>query len=347
MRGRGRPRSFLVKALDEMTAKRACLKMQKSIRQAGLLLGLVLGLFTRPSPGLAQNDGISLDDVVQAAQQWARENLDEDALRVLEQVDQDKVKQFFADVQKQFHGEYVLDLALLKDQARTLLPVLERYEETSPYAAWLKTRLDYLEVAEQMRLSRPPPPKNKPNEPARPPSNPAPQIEREIWIKKLEERPWPKQAKPYVSRLKPVFTSQKVPSELIWIAEVESSFDPRARSPDGATGLFQLMPATAKRFGLSVRPVDDRLKPEESAEAAAKYLGFLHRHYKDWRLALAAYNAGEGNVDKLLTRYKAHSFDSIATHLPAETQMYVPKIEAVLLRREGLKLSQLDSPPGL
>jgi membrane-bound lytic murein transglycosylase D len=59
---------------------------------------------------------------------------------------------------------------------------------------------------------------------------------------------------------------------------------------------------------------------------------------------LAAYNSGEGTVDRLLQKRKAHSFDAIAPHLPAETQMYVPKIEATLLRREGLKLSQLHSP---
>jgi peptidoglycan lytic transglycosylase D len=56
---------------------------------------------------------------------------------------------------------------------------------------------------------------------------------------------------------------------------------------------------------------------------------------------VAAYNAGEGTVQKLLTRHKAHTFDEIATRLPAETQLYVPKVEATILRREGLKLNQL------
>jgi membrane-bound lytic murein transglycosylase D len=102
------------------------------------------------------------------------------------------------------------------------------------------------------------------------------------------------------------------------------------------------MPATAKRFGLRTWPLDQRLKPETSARAAAQYLHSLHARFHDWRLALAAYNAGEGTVDNLLARRKVHTFDAISTALPAETQMFVPKIEATLLRREGMKLSQLE-----
>ena len=288
---------------------------------------------------------VTVDDLAQAADEWAKENLDEDALRLLQEVDREKVKRFFADLQKQLRGQYVVDLAALKDTAKALLPLLESYEETQPYAAWLRTRLDYLEAAEQYRLSTHAP-KPEPNQPPRPIPNPGPEKEREVWVKKLADRPWPESAKPYVSRLKPIFAAQKVPAELVWLAEVESSFDPRARSPAGAAGLFQLMPATAKQYGLSTWPLDQRLRPEPSARAAAKHLEQLHRHFKDWRLALAAYNAGEGAVQKSLERYKARSFDAIATHLPAETQMYVPKVEATLARREGLKLSELRAPGG-
>jgi membrane-bound lytic murein transglycosylase D len=288
----------------------------------------------------AQENQLNFDDLARSAEQWAKQNLDEDAFRVLQSVDRDRVKQVLADVQKQFQAEYVVDLGPLKPTARSVLPLLEQFEETLPYAIWLKTRLDYLDEAERFR-STPPSPKPKPGEPPKPKSNPPPEREREIWIEKLAKRPWPENAKPYVSRLKPIFTAQKVPSELVWIAEVESSFDPRARSPAGAAGLFQLMPDTAKRYGLRVSMFDQRLKAEPSAEAAAKYLRYLHGHFKDWRLALAAYNAGEGNVQALLNKRKAQTFDGIATHLPAETQLFVPQVEATLLRREGLKLSQL------
>jgi membrane-bound lytic murein transglycosylase D len=134
-----------------------------------------------------------------------------------------------------------------------------------------------------------------------------------------------------------------VPEQLVWLAEVESSFDRRAQSPAGAAGLFQLMPDTAKRFGLSLWPRDQRFQPEPSATASAQYLKQLHDRFGDWRLALAAYNCGEGTVQKLLTRYKTQSYDGIAEHLPAETQMYVPRVEAVIQQREGAKLEQLST----
>ena len=246
------------------------------------------------------------------------------------------MKQFFSDMQKELHGEYVIDLASLKDAARNIVPLLEGYEDTQPYAAWLKARLDYLDVADQFRAHHSAAERQRRASRPRPLPNPAPKMEREIWVKKLADRPWPDSAKPYVPRLKPIFAAQKVPPELVWIAEVESSFDRRARSPAGAAGLFQLMPATAKRYGLSTWPLDHRLRPEESARAAAQYLRYLHGEFKDWRLALAAYNAGEGTVQKLLKQHKAKTFDAIATHLPAETQMYVPRVEATLARREGV-----------
>jgi membrane-bound lytic murein transglycosylase D len=305
-----------------------------------LFLALILVL-TLPALAGPPDEPLTLDDLMRSAQQWARENLDENALRVLQSTDRQKVDQLLAQIQKEFQGEYVIDLASLKENAKALLPVLEKYEETLPYALWLRTRLDYLEVADELRL-RIQPPQAKPGT-SLPLPKPTPQLEREVWIQKLKERPWPKPAKAYVSRLKPVFAAENIPEELMWVAEVESSFDPRARSPAGAAGLFQLMPATAKRYGLSTSPFDQRLKAEASAQAAAKYLKFLYGHFHDWRLALAAYNAGEGTVQNLLKRHRARTYDAISTHLPAETQMFVPKVEATLLRREGLKLEELRS----
>ncbi len=311
------------------------------MRTLCLLVLLLLGSLRVPG----QDETVTLDDVMQSADQWAKENLDEDALRALQEVDREKVKQVFKEIQAQLQGAYVIDLASLKDTAKAILPLLESSAEAQPYAAWLKARLDYLEVAEEFRRTLPPP-TAAPGQAPKPAPNPAPKMEREVWIKKLAGRPWPEAAKSYVPRLKPIFAEQKVPPELVWIAEVESSFDPRAHSPAGAAGLFQLMPATAKRFGLRTWPLDQRLRPEDSARAAAKYLELLHAQFKDWRLALAAYNAGEGTVQRLLKQHKARTFDDIATRLPAETQMYVPRVEATLARREGVKLSELRVASG-
>jgi membrane-bound lytic murein transglycosylase D len=268
-----------------------------------------------------------------------QENFDVQLLDLLPELDQEKVQQLFRDLQARFGGAYVVDIAALKSTAQTVLPLLESYEETQPYATWLKTRLDYFEVAEQYRATNAPP-KVAPGQPPQPIPNPSPQVERKLWRRQLASRPVPKGAE----QLKVIFAEQKAPTALVWLAEVESSFDARARSPAGAAGLYQLMPATAKRLGLSLWLRDERYSAEKSARAASQHLNYLHGRFKDWPLALAAYNAGEGHVQRLLDKYQTRSFDGIATHLPAETQMYVPKVDATLQRREGVSLAQLPPP---
>ncbi len=289
------------------------------------------------------DDTVTLPDILQGAQQWAQENLDTNFLNSLPQVDEVAVRQFFRDMQQRFQGDYVVDIAALRQTAQTILPLLQARDATRPYAAWLAAQMDYLDVADEIRISIPPP-KVETNQPPVAMTNPPPQTEREIWANKVSNRPWSDAAKEYVPELKPIFTAQKIPPELVWMAEVESAFDRRAESPAGAAGLFQLMPDTARRFGLSLWPRDQRFQTEPSATASAQYLKFLYDRFKDWRLALAAYNCGEGTVQKLLDRYKTRSYDDIATHLPAETQMYVPRVEAIVLEREGAKLEQLSLP---
>ena len=291
----------------------------------------------------ADDDTVTMPELIQGAQQWAQENLDTNVLNALPGADEQAVQQFFHEVQQRFQGDYVVDIVTLRQTAQTMLPLLESREETRPYAAWLKAQMDYLEVADEIRLTIPPP-TIETNRPPPPVPNPPPEKEREIWVKRVSVAPWSALAKQYVPELKPIFTAQKMPPELVWVAEVESSFDRHALSPAGAAGLFQLMPDTAKRFGLSLWPRDQRFQPEPSATASAQYLKYLYDRFKDWRLALAAYNAGEGTVQKLLDRHKTDSYDAIAEHLPAETQMYVPRVEAILLQREGAKLEQLSVP---
>jgi membrane-bound lytic murein transglycosylase D len=274
--------------------------------------------------------------LIDAADQWLGENIDESVLEALG-IDRDRTRQFLTDVKKEFQGEHVLDLASLRDSAKQLLPILQQYEETEPYAVWLKSHLDYFDAAELLRKQAP----ATKNKTVRPP-NPSPQAQRAIWVKVVEEKPVPPAAKGSVERLKQIFREERVPPELVWVAEVESSFDPRAKSPAGAAGLFQLMPATARDLNLSVGLLrDERFHAEKNAHAAARYLRRLYLKFGDWRLALAAYNAGEGRVAELLKKQKAKSFDAIATKLPAETQMYVPKVEAVIYKREKRSLADL------
>lgn len=284
-----------------------------------------------------------LEDLLQSAQEWARENLDESVLQALEQVDQDRVREFFADLQRRLESGSVYELGALKDTARGLLPLLLQFEETYPYAVWLQTRLDYLDAADELqrKLTVPPPKRGAPV-PAPPPQT----MQRAVWEKKLNQRPLPPRAQAFVPQLKTIFAAEKVPPELVWVAEVESSFDPRAKSPAGAAGMFQLMKPTAKSLGLSTWLPDERFSPEKSGRAAAKYLRYLHQRFGDWRLALAAYNVGESRVESLLKKSRTRSFDAIAPRLPAETQLYVPKCEATLRKREGLSLSELRSPAG-
>jgi membrane-bound lytic murein transglycosylase D len=291
----------------------------------------------------ADDKTVTLPELMQDAQQWAQDNLDTNVLNSLPKVSDRAVQQFLRELQERFQGDYVVDLAGLKQTAQTVLPWLESREETRPYAAWLAAQMDYLDVAEEIRITIPAP-KVETNQPAPPRTNPPAQTERVIWIRKTFGRPWSTAAKEYVPQLRPIFTAQKIPPELVWVAEVESSFDRRAESPAGAAGLFQLMPGTAKRFGLSLWPRDQRYQTEPSATASAQYLKYLFERFQDWRLALAAYNAGEGAVQKLLDRHKTRSYDDIAGHLPAETQMYVPRVEAVILAREGARLDQLPAP---
>ena len=283
-----------------------------------------------------------LNEAVKSAQEWADENLEEDVVKSLPEVDREQVEKFLKQFEEQLKGQYVLDLAALKDGAKAILPILDAHEETKPYAAWLRSRLDYFDVAEQLRKNQP---ASKADEPPKPLPNPSPAIEQKIWKQQLSEREWPKGATEFVPKLKPIFVAEQVPEQLVWVAEVESGFNPDARSPVGAAGLFQLMPETAKSLGLRRWPFDQRYQPQPSAQAAAKYLRRLHSQFGDWRLALAAYNAGEGRVRGLLNRNQTRSFDSIATQLPAETQMYVPKVEATILRREGVSLSSLGKNP--
>lgn len=164
------------------------------------------------------------------------------------------------------------------------------------------------------------------------------------WLERMKRRPRPARADDYLPVVRRAFADAGVPEALVWLAETESSFDPRALSPVGARGLFQLMPRTARSLGLSLFPLDQRTHPEASAAAAAAYLRKLHARFGDWPLALAAYNAGEGLVSRRLKASDNKSYAGIADLLPAETRHYVPKVLATVQVRAGVSLAELDRP---
>ena len=303
------------------------------------ICSIVLGLALAFSAG-AQEEFIPAD-LLQQADAWLQENIDPAALEALG-VDQNRAQQFLAELQKRLQGTYVYDLSALRGPARQLQPLLASFEETQPYALWLKTHLDYLDVAEQLRAEAAP---RSTNTVSLPP--PSAEAQRRVWLKIVDDRPAPATTNAQLARLKKIFAEERVPPELVWIAEVESSFDARAKSPAGAAGLFQLMPITARSMDLSVGLFrDERLHPEKSARAAARYLRRLYDRFGDWRLALAAYNAGETRVAALLKKHQARTYDGICAYLPVETQMYVPKIEATLRKHERLALRDLKMPRG-
>ncbi len=263
------------------------------------------------------------------------------------EIPQVDINAFWAKAEAALHSESLDGLLEYSPEARTTLSLLDQWPNMRPYADWLRQRLDYFEVAREAEVKVighvPKQGEARPSVEAR--RKVAQTARREdVWKQRMAARPPPAAAQSLLPKLKSIFASEGLPQELAWLAEVESSMNPNARSPVGAVGLFQMMPPTAERFGLKLRPVDERLNPDKNARAAARYLKLLHGRFKSWPLALAAYNAGEGRVGKIMAKTGGKTFEAIADALPSETQMYVPKMDALLQLREGKSLSSLAVP---
>lgn len=133
---------------------------------------------------------------------------------------------------------------------------------------------------------------------------------------------------------------KSLPEDLVFVAMIESGFEPIARSPAGAVGIWQLMPETAKIYGLEIdRWLDQRLSAQQETAAAADFLADLHRRFGSWDLALAAYNMGYGGVAAVVRRYNTNDFWSLERTegtLPWETTLYVPKILAAAVVAHNL-----------
>lgn len=121
-----------------------------------------------------------------------------------------------------------------------------------------------------------------------------------------------------------------VPQDLIYLAMIESGFNSRATSPAAAAGIWQFIPSTGRRYGLRIdRFVDERRDPIKATEAAIDFLSFLYKRYGDWRLAMAAYNCGEGCVDRAIRRSGTNDYWQIP--IPQETRNYVPRVFAAAI----------------
>jgi membrane-bound lytic murein transglycosylase D len=129
-----------------------------------------------------------------------------------------------------------------------------------------------------------------------------------------------------VPAMKAILLNEGLPAQLVSIVAVESNFDSGAVSSKGAAGLWQLMPDTARRFGLIVNQErDERFDPLRSTLAAASYLRTLHDEFHDWPLVFAAYNAGERRLEHALDKAQGARFWELPVQsgLPAETRNYV------------------------
>lgn len=146
---------------------------------------------------------------------------------------------------------------------------------------------------------------------------------------------WIKKSGRYGGSIRRVLREQNLPEDILWLALVESGFDPTISSPVGAAGLWQFMPEGARIYGLTVdRWIDERLDPERSTLAAARYLADLRQRFGGWELAFAAYNMGYGGLLSSIRKYNTNDFwelSRLEAGMPLETALYVPKIVAMAI----------------
>lgn len=131
--------------------------------------------------------------------------------------------------------------------------------------------------------------------------------------------------------LRQIFRSQGLPEDLTILAVVESALSRTALSPAGAAGIWQLMPDTARSFGLECGlAVDERYELLGSTVAAAKYLKKMYKRYGSWPLAISSYNSGPGAIDKAVKKAGSTAYWDIYEYLPGETRGYLPAFIAAM-----------------
>ncbi len=155
----------------------------------------------------------------------------------------------------------------------------------------------------------------------------------------------------YLPRMQSTLREEGVPPEFAYgVPIVESGYSLHATSHAGAVGPWQFIRGTGKRYGLRIDGyVDERRDPEKATRAAARYLRDLYDRFGDWHLALAAYNTGEGNIERIQNKRGCDTFWEMRERgfLPSETSEYVPKVLAAMqvareARQYGIEIP--DSP---
>jgi membrane-bound lytic murein transglycosylase D len=147
-----------------------------------------------------------------------------------------------------------------------------------------------------------------------------------------------------------IFREEGVPEDLVMIAQVSSDWQPSHTSWANGAGMWDFIPVTGLRFGLrQTAYIDERRSFEKATRAAARYLKWLHDRFGNWELAIAAFNTGEGNIDRAISRAGVRDFWSIYPYIAQETRNYVPNILATILieknpERYGFQPNLFDPP---
>ena len=152
----------------------------------------------------------------------------------------------------------------------------------------------------------------------------------------------------FLPMIQRIFEEEGLPKDLAYMAHVESAYKVNAFSRAKAKGIFQFIAGTGRRYGLRIDTwVDERSDPEKATRAAAAYLKDLYAMFGDWYLAMAAYNAGEGKIQRVINRTGQRDFWAIASSrvLRNETVNYVPAILAATLISKDPKRFGLEFEP--
>jgi len=152
---------------------------------------------------------------------------------------------------------------------------------------------------------------------------------------------------PYIPRMKEIFRNEGVPESLVYLALIESGFNPYARSRARAVGMWQFISGTARRYGMRVDFWEDqRRDPVIEGKAAARYLKDLHNDLGDWLLALASYNTGEGRIKRFLKKHPGGDFWDLrkTRYIRRQTREYVPAILAAILINSNPEAYGFNAP---